>query len=432
MLLSQAADAEIALGREDEAFKLATQAAAATKGAGDVESAAKQFAATAIRFPNQPQSAAFHFEAARMLANFIAKSEAGGQSDAEATARLSERIETILLNQIKSWPAAEQTAVGRQWLIKIYDASDRYDEAARISLQWPIEPDSEPQLWLERIELAGRLWRQALSAADAPQRRSEIGQSGIESFKTLVDADLLAGAVRSAAINEANLISALTMERENLAIQIIMTTGDDSVRVADKSIEEFANDLKTIRINATDPSRVALAIPNTVDATRIIELAHLRLIEDGKADDRFRVIAGKTILRIVEGNPTSATSQQIAIATAKAWTGDWQEAYRLLMVLAADKRAEVNIADVLRQAADLLGGIDNADAKQRAIEVWNRIAGGLKQGSTAWHEAKLSAVEQMVGVGQIAEATKLARYIMLTQPSSEPKFQERYQAVIDR
>jgi hypothetical protein len=137
-------------------------------------------------------------------------------------------------------------------------------------------------------------------------------------------------------------------------------------------------------------------------------------------------------LRIVEGNQSSEPSQQIAIATAKAWTGDWQEAYRLLMVLAADKRAEVNSADVLRQAANLLGGIDNAEAKQRAIEVWNRIAGGLKQSSPAWHEAKLSAIEQMVGVGQIVEATKLARYIMLTQPSSEPKFQERYQAVIDR
>jgi hypothetical protein len=450
VLLEDASTMAMQAENVDDAFRFGLQAAAARAKAGQVEQAASQFAAVSSRFPNQNDAARLHFQAARML------SQQAGQSDTSTAIRLAEKIEPLLLTQISTWPDSDQATAARQWLMRIYEASKRYEDAAKLAVRLP----SGSLLWEAAIGESGQLWRTAIAALETPALRSDAGRRGAQYLsevatalasqsrpdesveKSSADAqtteDGTAGDPRMAvaATGEANLLLALTVPRQQIDSLWIAPPAPVAPQASAKlgDLAEFAADLQRVRARSTDPLQVALAIPRTRDSQRIVDLALERLRADGQEDQDFRSVAGKAIVRIADGRVPDEIAGQMTLAVGIAWNGDWVEASSRFDALAAKAKssgaAGIRAAEILRDGATVLGALSDEKAKRRAIESWNRLAAGLRRGTEEWHQAKLGAAELMADVGNVDEAAKLARYVLLTNPPEDPSLAARYQQVL--
>jgi hypothetical protein len=75
----------------------------------------------------------------------------------------------------------------------------------------------------------------------------------------------------------------------------------------------------------------------------------------------------------------------------------------------------------------LLGSSSDAAVRDEAIKLWDELAAGTKQGSRAWHEAKLAGIRLLATSGKKAEAQRRAKYILLTTPAIDDDLTRQYQ-----
>ncbi|WP_164104264.1 hypothetical protein [Candidatus Laterigemmans baculatus] len=426
-------EASAAIEDPADGFRWGLQSAAAFAKLQRHAEASRAFATTALRWPEQPQASAVHFEAARQWSQQIAQTTATpegtapegpvpeGTAPADAAAAV-ERLEAMLVEHLRRWPATPEAEQARQWLLKLYEASQRYDRAARVVLQLP----ADAVAWPEALAQAGRLWRQALAATESAEARAELAREALATLGQVPPEQA------ARAVQEANLIAALTLSREALQTawqappQASTVAGDTAGAGAGAA---FANDLRRLRLEAIDPRTVALATSNFQDSQTVIELALQRLRDDAleNPEDRSRLARG--MLRLVEGSGDKAVTEHPLVADALALSGQWQEAAARWERLASDpnRRDKGRRGELLRHGAEVLGSLGDPAAQRRAIEIWNRLAQGLPQGTAPWHEAKLAAARLLEKTGQREEAARLAKFVLLTQPPEDPALRAEYQ-----
>lgn len=444
-LLDEAIPIAASSGKESEAFQYGVQAAAARAKAGEIESAADTFAAIARKFPSQTQAPIFHFEAAKLLSKLAASKKQDPTANQESL-RLVERIEQLLIAEIQTWPKSGQASSAREWLLKIFEASSRYAEAAQVATSIP----ADSILWLDAVERSGVDWRRAIDSANSPQQKIAIAKSARQHFVTLLDSanklsenrsstadiedTLLDLKVRQSVTGQANLIAAVYLDRSELA-QSWLSLPDEQADSA-SGAAAFASDLNRIRQQSFDPNRLALNIPKVDDSKRILTATIERMLLDGMGAYEFREVAGKTILRLIGRVTPDDLKGQFAVAVAMAWTGDWAEAATRIEAIAeaAKKRPNDNFPaiEALQQGAIVMGGLKQPQAKRRAVELWNRLAAGTKSGSENWHEAKLGTARLLTELGEKDEAAKLAGYILITKPPTDPEMLAKYEAFAEQ
>jgi Flp pilus assembly protein TadD len=154
-----------------------------------------------------------------------------------------------------------------------------------------------------------------------------------------------------------------------------------------------------------------------------------RLHVDGVEDPSFRQLAAAAILRIAESvapddQPGQRQRWSLLRGDALAWSGQWQQARDLFRELAAGPPTD---GAALRHGAATLAALEDRDAVIASIEMWNRFAAGVPQGSADWHAAKLATAEAMARAGQASEASRLARYVLLTTPPDDAELKARYE-----
>lgn len=394
-------------GDPAEAFRLGVQAGAVLAKLGRHAEASRRFAETATRLADQPRAAAVHFEAARQQAKDVSAESA---NDAAAAAAAAERVERLLVDQLRLWPESEEALAARQWLMQIYEAANAFEDAAEVALRLPADAVD----WPAAIRQAGRLWRKALAASERPQQRLETARRALAALADVPEPQM------AEAAEEIRLIGALTLDREELQA-IWAETPPPAEELA---LGDFADDLRRARLTPVDPQGVALSAPDVSDRETIVDLALQRLRDDAVSHAADRERLARSMLRIADGAGEGGAVRQHLLAEALALSGDWQAAAERIEKIAAGPPPQ---PDMLRRGARLLGSLEDRKAKERAIEIWNRLSSGLPKGSEAWHEAKLAAIELMAERGDANEAAKLARFVLLTQPPTDPVTKAAYQ-----
>lgn len=415
-------EASLAAGDSAEGFRWGLQSGAAFVKLERHAEASRVFAETATRSPAQPQASAVHFEAARQWSKYIADTIAAAQTQAAQTqaaqtpqsaanvstgAASIERLESLLVDHLHRWPESPEAVQAREWLLKIYNASQRFDQAARVALQLPANAIQ----WPAAIAQSGRLWRQALAAAEQAEARLEIGRQAFAAWEDVPPEHA------PLAAKEANLIASLAFSRDTLR-----STWKD--QPAAESAGDFASDLRRVRLEGIDPQTVALETADLPDQQTVIDLGLRRLRDDAEEHPTDRARMARGMLRVVEGSGEEALSQHPLVPDALALSGQWQEAAARWERLAAEAPRR---PEMLRRGALLLGTLDDPAANRRAIEMWNRLAQGLPQGTAPWHEAKLAAATLLKKIGQGQEAAKVARFVLLTQPPQDEATRASYQ-----
>lgn len=400
------AEASLAAERDDpaEAFRLGVQSGAVLVKLGRHAEAARQFAAVATRMADQPHAAAVHFEAARQQAKHLAA------APPEQAAAASEAVERMLEDQLRRWPESEEAIAARLWLIRIREAAGEFARAAEVALRLPTGAVE----WPAAIRQAGRLWRQALAASDDPRQRQETASQALAALARVAQPHA------AIAAEERNLIAAVTLDREPLQANWVQSPPADD----EDALGDFAADLHRVRLGSVDPRGIALSVPDVPDRETIVYLALQRLRDDAAAYPAERERLGRSMLRIIEGAGSGGPAREFLEAEAMALSGDWRAAAERIERIAEGPPRQ---PAALRRGAQLLGSLDDPQAKERAIEIWSRLSAGLPKGSDGWHEAKLATIELMAARGDASEAAKLARFVLLTQPPADPTLKAAYQ-----
>ncbi|XZE51657.1 hypothetical protein SH139x_003318 [Planctomycetaceae bacterium SH139] len=489
-LFQQASQLAANTSQPDEAFRFGVQAAACWYKAERNKLAADQFAAIARQFPRRPSAERIHLESARILSELIAaerdrNSLAGNSAETNATTppssqqQLVGQLEATLIDQLLLWPSGEKLLLVREWASKLFAAADRPAVAAMTTLRLP--PDAVE--WPAAIEQAGILWRQSLLAlpsgepraawgakaiawldftpspqlsspqptldtpettASDPNRRAEnqtaenqtAGQEQTESDQIYIDrlsrGLQIGDAEQQARLRqESALLAALTLSPS--ALKSYWIAAPEQQSVGDASPQAFAHDLRRVRIDGINPEALALSPPALPDRDQIELLALERLHEDARNAAELRSLLGRAMLRISATgkstasetlSPRLARRYQLIQADALAWSGDWQAAFDKFTGLLSEARQP---GEVLSHAGETLANLGNPAAAAEAVKLWNRYATGLPPGSDRWHQAKLATAAALRDAGDSAEASKLARYILLTSPPTSAELRNQYQ-----
>lgn len=429
-LLLQASNLAAAGNEPGKAFQWGAQAAAALNRAGNVGESANVLGNVAIRFATQPNANRYHLEAIRLLASTFEKqattAEARSSNDSIAA-----KIEQMLLVHLRQWQQTDSALAARTWLLSIYEAEQRWQDAAQVTLKLPRDSVE----WENAIEQSAELWRRAIHESSFIEARREIASWAIESWEPLLDSETSAATQdRSTVVlpeeyqsdlqAQIDLLIVLGLNRQELADHWIAVPS--TPKVGDKSPHRFAAELRKLRFDDINADQLALSPPDVTDRGVLIDIAIARLVADGKTQPGKRIQLAKGIQRIfAELPPDTAENRHRDFnkAVARAWNGDWKNAAVEFERVAAGPPKD---GTFLEQGASILMDLGNRDAAKRAAELWNRVAAGLKPGESRWYEARLGSAESLSSAGDNEEASKIAKYVLLLHPPSDNALKERF------
>jgi hypothetical protein len=240
-LLAAAAAAE---PNADRAIKRALEAAAAFQAAGRTLDAVDVLTEVPIAKATGASAANAHLQAALLY------------SETPLTDTAS-RIESLLRDHLKQWPAEETANSARQWLIKIVTSQHRSLEAAEIASSIPATTITP-----EDLAAAIKLWQTAFLNCHEDQY-ADVAARFQKSFERLRAQDKFRGDYTRAA--------ALLLDRGSIA--------DLSI---DPSQDRFVADFLMFRQQGKAPE--SLSAP----AAELATLAIWRLMRDGRAYPRLR------------------------------------------------------------------------------------------------------------------------------------------------
>ncbi|MCG8650141.1 MAG: hypothetical protein MI861_09920 [Pirellulales bacterium] len=377
-LFSAAAAAE----RDSQrALRHATQAAAALVAADQQAEAANVLAQIAVRHVEAPNASAVHLQAAMLY-------HSSGSPD------LSQRLESLLTAQLSTWPESEQAASARQWLIRLLDGQKRSLEAAQVATRIP-----PAQLDAANLDRAVEHWRTAIEQSPDDQLQAAM-RAMRQSFRPLLNHRQARSRYRSAA--------AYLLDRELLLD--LPERGNSAL----SDEEMFCEALLSFRRSGT------VTDPLESPPPALTSTATWRLMRDGRQQPAKR----QAIAKLLQTWP-GTSGPSIPAAERLVWLERIQDAQTML-------RGMINTSqqprETLRQAAAALAATDHQEAKLAAIDLWDQLAAGVPQGSRLWHEAKLAAITLLRQVGQRADASRRAKYILLTSEPDDEDLKQRYQS----
>ena len=374
-LLAAAAKAET---NPDRAIERAAEAAAAFGLSQKHDQASALLAETATANPQAKQAPAAHLQAALLVAS----------NDPAAI----QRVESMLRLHLRLWPRSETSFGARAWLLKLLTEQLRLVDAAEVATAIPVD-----QVTSERLDAIALRWQATLRAAT--EGSSEVSKRFLDAYRPLLSDKLAA--------ERFPLLVALLVDRDLL--------GQVSLSSDVVGLDPFASALLTYRQRGIDSEALQSPPPE------LIAVATERLMRDGRQNPVLR----KSIARVLarwEGND----DRSLEHAERLLWDGRTEESIKVINELI---RAQPADAGVTAQAAKLLTTIDNTAAMQEGIRLWDQLAGGAKQGTPLWHEAKLSAIAALRRVGSLAEAQRRARYVLLTLANLRDDYRRQYEAL---
>jgi hypothetical protein len=267
-LYEQAAALARGDGAQEEAYRLGARAGACLVKAGQPLRAVDRLAETARRAADREGAGALHLQAALLLAQQLGerRTEEGTAEDPRALAVLVDRLVTLLVDQLTTWPLSDEALRAREMAMQMLDAAGRPTAAAVISLHLP----ADSVLWEQAVRRAGAWLREGLGAREPGASRARYGGVVVQMLGRLLDgqppelpAEFSADAETVAAVlptlrvaqtpgaallrEERALLAALSLSRE--ALGGVWIDAPQSARVGDESPLSFAHDLRRVRVD---------------------------------------------------------------------------------------------------------------------------------------------------------------------------------------
>ncbi len=248
--------------------------------AGKVSESANVLGNVAVRFANQPNANRYHLEAIRLLSSTFDKqsttAEARSSNDSIAA-----KIEQMLLIHLRQWQQTDSALAARTWLLGIYEAEQRSQDAAQVTLKLPRDSVE----WGKAIEQSAELWRQAIHESSFIEARREITLRAIESWEALLDKEpssavqdrpnvVLPEEYHSDLQAQIDLLVVLGLNRQELEDRWIAVPS--TPKVGDKSPLRFAAELRRLRFDDINADQLALSPPNVIDRAVLIDIAIAR------------------------------------------------------------------------------------------------------------------------------------------------------------
>jgi hypothetical protein len=264
-------------------------------------------------------------------------------------------------------------------------------DAAEIATAVPSD-----KLTAETMRTITSHWQIALR--DSTESSSDISQRFLAAYQPLLGNELAA--------QQFPLLLALLVDRDAL--------GQVSVSDVEAGSDPFAASLLAYRQRGTESDALISPPPGLIaDAT-------LRLMRDGRQNPVLRQSIAQLLGRW-EGND----DRSLGHAERLIWSGQMRQAVSIIDEM---MRAQPADADFAKQGARLLETTGDAQALIEAVRIWDQLAGGTTQGTALWHEAKLAGIAALRRAGNLSEAQRRARYVLLTSPRMEESFRVQYES----
>lgn len=357
------------------AFQLATAGAAAFRQADQFPSAARLLREVALAHFEHAEAAKLHLQAAILLA------------DKASPDSIIEHLQECLA----TWPQDAVTMSAADWLVRLHEARGELDAAARVA-------SGGDRAWFSAqwVERTGQLWTRAILAVPVSERELLAKQA-----TDLLDRE---------GVRERS-------ESVVAKLRILFSDPGQMTSATGQSVEgTWLHWLYRIRQGQT-----AVETPDLEAVERSLRIAAAdRLISDGEASKLNRAALASAILLLVGPEPSLQSAQ------AFGWKQDWSRCESILTELQQNHPQDLGLA---RSAARLLSSGDSESAKRAGLRRWTLLSAQLEQGSDQWHAAKLAAIKVMQSLGDHDEASRLASYVLLTQPPTDPAVKAQYQAV---
>ena len=358
----------------NQAIQFAIEAAAGYVSIEHFSDAADVLRTTSLKHKAEQQSPALHLHSIVLLT--------------ETKTVSTSHIETLLHQSLDYWPDTDTTRQAGQWLINVQSKSKRFADAASTAIRvlGHLDHDTAIELWLAAF------WNS--ESLDYSNQKEKLDQAILDSrFPT--QARTVYTEVAGYCFDE-NELSSLP-------------------EISD-SVSPFAQALLRFRMDGT--------IDNEFGQPPITKMpfAIARLMRDGRQIPEKRAAIAQTVTQWSLSNEPSFLQAERLL-----WLGNSGDAIKMV-----DEILESNGESIenLSMAANLLGGSSDHQAIVRAIQLWNRLANGLRLGSMKWHDAKTESMELMVKIKETEKAKKIANYILLTRPPEDSSQKERYQEFV--
>ena len=369
-LLKLAARAEVDPNRS---ITRAIESASAYLKSNDRLAAANVLTETALENPSAEKAADVHLQAAVVV------------SSAKQRDTLK-RVETALLGTIEKWPKSSAAVGAQKWLVRLLDQQERFHEKAIATTKF-LEHHPSATFVTEALDA----WLEWLPNTE-PSKQSDLIQDFIRSFDPIQSEATVAKLYPSAAV--------FLLDADQL----------DSLP-SEITEDAFASEFLRFRRNHLSEELT------TKPAENRVALARWRLTRDGESNPS----AANRIAKQMQGWPPGTSIQR---ATEMVWLGKSQEAVDLV---AEEVKSSAKPTHLWKSLVRVLANSNNISNKKIAVEVWDRLATGLPKGSDTWHQAKISAIELMIEMGQTQQAAKRSKYVLLTNAPADESLRLRYQ-----
>ncbi|WP_417747640.1 hypothetical protein [Rosistilla oblonga] len=379
---AEAANREAKGGEAESAFQHRLQAGAAYRKAGDLDAASQQLAQAGEGLTSHRLAQAAHLQAAFLLV------EAGWPGDSPRQRRYQKLLET----QLRLWPEGAQTPQARQMLSQLFENRQAWADAARL---WTLAAGDSTR--------TASLWRKALRSAKEPDQQADLLQEAVAQLP---------------ADGEQALLIAMWGDRTRL-----LKFGWDALNqqldqaefpAADKA--RFAAALAQLRLGKTSTLDLDFLSANP-DEPWPLDLIE-RLGRDAQQHSVDRKRLGTVIVAIANriAGETRSLPDQLAILKAMVAS---EQSNRAMEVIG--QFPEPRSGSLARELAQMLLHSDVPDDRRQGIERMLQYGRGMKKGSDDWFAVQLEICQAYLTVNDSQAAAKLANYLLLTSPPSDPQ-----------
>jgi hypothetical protein len=290
-----------------------------------------------------------------------------------AHATKSDQVEPLLKEHLAIFRESAHAESARQWLMNLFDQSDRPVEAASIA----IGDDSD------------RRWR-ALTL-NSQFDLYQISRQLVDSIADIGD-------------------TSKKNRRTDLAIELANWNDAKSLT----PVSERAKNIASFRSGQSDE------LPENILSIETRSLAH-RLIQDGASESLRRQAIAKCVLSCRD---KLEPQDSRLVLTALIWDGQDDEAIKTLDVFLGDKPT----ARSMQETAHALAQSARPETRRKAIEIYDQLSAKLPRGIPQWHQAKCDAIDILLKLSP-EEAEKRAKYILLTQSEIPEPYRAKYEII---
>ena len=376
-LLARAVDSQT---EPDRAFEIAIAAASALQKAKQFRAGSIALSNAAKKHSQSPSAASVDLQAIVMLTS--------GTPPATG-----DEIEDRLRIHLQTWPVTDVSLTARQWLIQVLVARNKAIDAAVIASSL-----TRSQINPTTVDAMIEQWKIAFKITEKRDLNRKASAEAQTSFARLGKHPLVIAAHRK--------LAACYLDRS--ALQFM----HDDAAVEDESEPPWVEQVLEFR-------RSGELNPDLRNLTQNVGEIRRRLMRDGESNRAIRA----RIADLLTSWP-SASSSATDKATIQLWLGNVTEA---IAIIESSLKTNDQSKSLIR-AATLFQDFESKEAKIAAIGWWDRLAAGSEVGSPVWHRGKLAAIDLLFNSGQKVEASRRAKYILLTTADLTSQQKSKYQS----